>query len=49
MFDLSIDMCKFNIVIGMCNSMSVDVVKIYIIWDFEDYFNILYELLVKYN
>lgn len=47
--DSSIDMCKSNIIIGMCNSMNVDAVKIHTTWDFEDYLNILHELLAKHN
>lgn len=37
------------IVIGMCNSMNVDAVKIHTTWDFEDYLNILHELLAKHS
>ena len=41
--------CVNLIVIGICNCMFVDVVKLHITRDFEDYFNILHELSAKCN
>ena len=36
---------NFAIGTGMCNCMNVDAVRIHTTWDFEDYLNILHELL----
>ena len=38
-----------NLVKGICNCMIWDAVKLHITSDFEDYFNIFYELSVKRN